>query len=58
MIQAILDEHYRFAPKEHRQVDLRCVINGIFFSLRLRCQWNRFAEAFGEDSTVHRHFQS
>ncbi len=57
MIQTILDEHYPAKPKGHRRVDLRRVLNGIIFRLRTGCQWNRLPKAFGDDSTIHRHFQ-
>jgi putative transposase len=57
MMQMILDEYYPPHPKGHRRVDLRRVLNGIIFRLRTGCQWNRLPEAFGDDSTVHRHFQ-
>ena len=57
MMQMILDEYYPPHPKGHRRVELRRVLNGIIFRLRTGCQWNRLPAAFGDDSTVHRHFQ-
>jgi putative transposase len=57
MMPMILDEHYPAKPKGPRRVDLRRVLNGIIFRLRTGCQWNRLPEAFGDDSTGHRHFQ-
>ena len=57
MIQTILNEHYPAKPKGHRRVDLRRVLNGIIFRLRTGCQWNHLPARFGDDSTVHRHFQ-
>jgi len=57
MMQRILDDYYPAKPKGHRRVDLRRVLNGIIFRLRTGCQWNRLPEAFGDDSTVPRHFQ-
>lgn len=57
LMQTILDEHYPRRPKGHRRVDLRRVLNGIIFRLRTGCQWNRLPAVFGDDSTVHRHFQ-
>jgi putative transposase len=57
IMQTILDEHYPPKPKGHRRVDLRRVLNGVIFRLRTGCQWSRLPEAFGDDSTVHRHFQ-
>jgi putative transposase len=57
LIQRIQDEHYSAKPKGHRRVDLRRVLNGIIFRLRTGCQWNQLPPQFGDDSTVHRHFQ-
>jgi putative transposase len=57
LMQAILDEDYPAKPKGHRRVDLRRVLNGIIFRLRTGCQWNQLPKQFGDDSTVHRHFQ-
>jgi putative transposase len=57
LMQAILDEYYPAKPKGHRRVDLRRVLNGIIFRLRTGCQGNQLPKQFGDDSTVHRHFQ-
>ena len=57
IMQTIVDEQYPRKPKGHRRVDLRRVLNGVIVRLRTGCQWNRLPEAFGDDSTVHRHFQ-
>jgi putative transposase len=57
MLQTILAKHYPAKPKGHRRVDLRRVLNGILFRLRTGCQWNQLPKQFGDDSTVHRHFQ-
>jgi transposase len=57
VIQQLLDEHYPAKAKGHRRVNLRRVLNGIIFRRRTGCQWNRLPAAFGDDSTVHRHFQ-
>jgi putative transposase len=38
-------------------VDLRLAVNGIIFRLHTDCQWNQLPVRFGDDSTVHRHFQ-
>lgn len=56
-LQTILDEHDPAKPKGHRRADLRRVLNGILFRLRTGCQWNQLPTPFGDDSTVHRHFQ-
>jgi putative transposase len=57
LIQTMLDEYYPAKPKGHRRVDLRRVLNGIIFRVRTGCQWNQLPTRFGDDSTVHRHFQ-
>jgi putative transposase len=57
LIAPILNEYYPAKPKGHRRVDLRRVLNGIIFRLRTGCQWNHLPACFGDDSTVHRHFQ-
>jgi putative transposase len=57
MVEPILNQCYPAKPKGHRRVDLRRVLNGIIFRLRTGCQWNQLPVCFGDDSTVHRHFQ-
>jgi transposase len=57
MIQAMLNEHYPAKPKGRRRVDLRRVLHGSIFGLQTGCQWNHLPARFGDDSTVHRHFQ-
>ncbi len=57
MIEPILAECYPAKPKGHRRVDLRPVLNGIIFRLRTGCQWHQLPKEFGDDNTVHRHFQ-
>jgi putative transposase len=57
MVEPILSDCYPAKPKGHRRVDLRRVLNGIIFRLRTGCQWNQLPKPFGDDSTVHRHFQ-
>jgi putative transposase len=57
LIESLLTECYPATPKGHRRVDLRRVLNGIIFRLRTGCQWNQLPTQFGDDSTVHRHFQ-
>jgi putative transposase len=57
MVEPILNKCYPAKPKGHRRVDLRRVLNGIIFRLRTGCQWNQLPKQFGDDSTVHRHFQ-
>jgi transposase len=57
LIEPILNECYPAKPKGHRRVNLRRVLNGIIFRLRTGCQWTQRPKPFGDDSTVHRHFQ-
>jgi putative transposase len=57
VMQTILDEDYPAPPKGPRRVDLRRGLNGIIFRLRTGCQWHQLPKQFGDDSTVHRHFQ-
>ena len=57
MVEPILNDCYPAKPKGHRRVELRRVLNGIIFRLRTGCQWNQLPKQFGDDSTVHRHFQ-
>lgn len=57
VIERVLDEVYPKKPKGHQRVDLRRVLNGIIFRLRSGCQWNHLPREYGDDSTVHRHFQ-
>ena len=57
LIEQVLNEVYPAKPKGHRRVELRRVLNGIIFRLRTGCQWNQLPKQFGDDSTVHRHFQ-
>jgi putative transposase len=55
--QTILDAHYPAKPQGHRRVERRRVLNGSIFRGRTGCQWNQLPACFGDDSTVHRHFQ-
>ena len=57
LIEQVLNEVYPAKPKGHRRVNLRWVLNGIIFRLRTGCPWNQLPQQFGDDSTVHRHFQ-
>jgi transposase len=57
LIQTILDAPYPAKPKGHRRVDLRRVLNGSICRVRTGCQWHQLPQQFGDDSTVHRHFQ-
>lgn len=57
LIERVLDEKYPRNPNDFRRVDLRRVLNGIIFRLRSGCQWNHLPREYGDDSTLHRHFQ-
>jgi putative transposase len=57
LIEQVLNALYPAKPKGHRRVDLRRGLNGVIFRLRTGCQWNQLPQQFGDDSTVHRHFQ-
>jgi putative transposase len=54
---ATLNDLYPAKPKGYRRVDLRRVLNGIIFRLRTGCPWHQLPKQFGDDRTVHRHFQ-
>ncbi len=40
-----------------RRVDLRMILNGIFYVLRAGCQWRRLPRRFGPWSTVYAYFR-
>lgn len=39
------------------RVNLRGVVDGIFYLLRTGCQWKALPPPYGSPSTVHRYFQ-
>ena len=57
LIQGILDVYYPLMRKGRHRADLRKVFDGIIFRLRSGCQWNKIPAEFGNDRTIHRHFQ-
>lgn len=57
VVEAILKVHYPRKEMDRRRVDLRRVLNGVIFRMRTGCQWNNLPRVFGDDSSVHRHFQ-
>jgi putative transposase len=57
LIEQVLNDLYSAKPKGHRRVDLRRVLNGIIVRRRTGGPWNPLPQQFGDDSTVHRHFQ-
>jgi len=58
LVETILEREYPRHPHDRRRADLRCVLDGIIYKLRTGCQWNALPKEFGDDSTVHRHFQA
>lgn len=57
LIDGILKVHYPRKEMDLRRVDLRGVLNGVIFRMRTGCQWNKLPGCFGDDSSIHRHFQ-
>ena len=57
-LKAILEETYPARPTGRPRIDFRKAIDGIIFRMRTSCQWNRLPREFGDDSSVHRWFQS
>jgi putative transposase len=39
------------------RVNLRKVLDGVFYVLRTGCQWQALPREYGSGSTVHRYFQ-
>lgn len=58
IINGVLDENYPRKSWDFSRVDLRKVLNGVIFRMRSGCQWNQLPKEFGDDSTIHRHFQN
>lgn len=57
-IKLILEEKYPArSTGRPREVDLRRVLDAIIFRMRTGCQWNKIPRVYGDDSTIHRHFQ-
>ena len=57
-LQPILAEAYPAKPTGRSRIDFRKAINGIIFRMRTGCQWNHLPKTFGDDSSVHRWFQT
>jgi putative transposase len=56
-IQPLLPK-YKPRPRGGRpRVDLRQVMNGIFYVLRTGCQWKAVPTYYSSGSTIHRYFQ-
>ena len=49
-----------FPPKAtgRKRVDPRRMLNGIIPRMRTGCHWNRLPKELGDDSAIHRTFQS
>lgn len=58
IIETVLEKAYPKAPHDRKRVALRPVLDGILFKLRTGCHWNQIPKEFGDDSTIHRHFQA
>jgi transposase len=56
-IQPLLPKYPRRPRGGRPRVNLRQVMNGIFYVLRTGCQWKAVPTYFGSGSTVHRYFQ-
>jgi putative transposase len=57
-IEVLINEVYPPKPTGRPRCDLRQAVNGIIFRMRSGCQWNQLPKSFGDDSTVHRWFQT
>jgi len=58
IMEEILRREYPRHPQDRRRVDLRGVLDGVIYKLRTGCPWNRIPREYGDDSTIHRHFQA
>ncbi len=58
IVEKVLEREYPKHPYDRKRVSLRRVLNGIIYKGRTGCQWNRIPREFGDDSTIHRHFQA
>ena len=56
-IQPLLPKYPLSRQGGRPRVNLRQVMNGIFYVLRTGCQWKAVPREFGTGSTVHRYFQ-
>ena len=56
-IQQLLPRYPRSPYGGRPRVNLREVMNGIFYVLRTGCQWKAVPRCYGSGSTVHRYFQ-
>ncbi|MBM3216792.1 transposase, partial [Candidatus Poribacteria bacterium] len=58
IIEGILSREYPRHRQDRKRVPLRPVLDGVVYKLRTGCQWNRIPKEYGDDSTIHRHFQA
>ena len=58
IVEKVLARDYPKRPQDRKRVSLRPVLDGILYKLRAGCPWNQLPKEFGDDSAIHRHFQS
>ena len=58
LIKPLIDTYDPRAVTGRPRTDPRAALDGIIFRLRSGCQWNRLPKEFGDDSSVHRTFQT
>ena len=58
MVGPLLRAAYPAKRTGRPQADFRRCLNGIIYRMRTGCQWNQLPKQFGDDSTVHRWFQT
>lgn len=54
----VIDAYDPPAPTGRPRINQRAALDGIIFRMRTGCQWNRLPKEFGDDSSVHRTFQT
>ncbi len=56
-LEPLLPRYRRSRKGGRPRVNLRGVVDGIFYLLRTGCQWKALPPQFGSSSTAHRYFQ-
>lgn len=56
-LQLLLPKYKRSKKGGRPRLDLRKVVDGIFYVLRTGCQWKAMPPEFGSGSAVHQYFQ-
>jgi putative transposase len=56
-VEPLLEPFKRRKPGGSKPVELRTLLNGIFYLLKTGCQWAFLPRCYGSKSTVHEHFQ-